>query len=579
MSEESGEPPKGAKPKAGGAGGIASLAALAASKKKQQSTPDDEQTNPKSAGVSSIASLAALAASSKKKEIDFSEKATNVSGDGKSSGGIAAMAAAAAAAKKTAEGKSNEGNEGAEPTGTGNSIAGLAALSAQKKEAGKASSASSMSISSLAALAAQKKEGKQSESKDESSGNPIASLADLAAQKKRSGGEQDEDAPIPGGGGSIASLAALPAQRKKKGESEPIEANTAVSTEENDSIANLAAQAANIRQASGSIASLAALAGTEKAGTDTSIHDEASKQRVNGSMASLAALSAQKKQERPDVPTPEKETPPASPLRKAVSTPGGRLATMAMAVRSRKDKATEADKAAPSSRGVSAALSDTPRKRKIYDEQSGLYHHGESVGKSRLSDFAANTGGALFQLGSNDLDTREHGLLVGQGRGLPTRSKTATVPGFPRRQIRRNKSSDGSIFRVRRTKSGSMATSVEEWAGKSSSFPPNNPAEAGEQSTGMKRSASHGDAEVKHPDTTGDIPPFAESSPTTNIEASLGFGSKNEDEKESSSGRAVSSPSVLCQMRRSSMVKNEDYNKTTGPPERQSSESSRNTIN
>lgn len=190
---------------------------------------------------------------------------------------------------------------------------------------------------------------------------------------------------------------------------------------------------------------------------------------------------------------------------------------------------------APASRGVEASFSDSPRKRKVYDEKSGLYGDSSHESGSGHADFSASEDSAVFQMGS--------------------RSKTS-IGELGRIPHRRRNSGDGSIFVPRRPlvrsksdaatrnwanlqsddadgcESGNGNSPEGDWIAKSTSFPPPQPDAEPFANANVARTQSQG----------------GEPTATSNDDfmSALGWGAKEDDEDDNT----PADPSVSFTMRR-----------------------------
>lgn len=508
---------KGGKPQSSGLGGIAGLAAAAAAKSK-----------PAPAG--GIAALAAAAASKKAGPpmgtgiAGLAAAAAKKKPAAPSAGGIAGLAAAAAAAKM-------------KPAGVGG-IAGLAAAAAQSKKP---------TSLGLAAMAAQSKT--KSDAAPPAGG--IAGLAAAAAAAKQK--------PTPAGG--IAGLAALAAQSKKPTTSLGLAAMAAQGKTKSDAappaggIAGLAAAAAATKQKPVPAGGLAALAAASK-----KKKPELTRQSAGGSIGGLAAMAAMSKEEdrslaplAGDSVEPAVDAAPEEPASTWSRTTNGRLSRQelseeesppapstggiaelaAAAAKSKSDTVADNDATlaapAPDSRGIEASLSDSPRKRKVYDEKSGLYG-GAAHASPSSAEFKTPPDGTVFQMGSPGL-------------------------ALPRIKPRRRKSGDGStIFRPRRkpvTRSKSdaatrnwanlqsdvsdeLSTTEGGWLPKSTTFP----VEGGPTESGPP--------EIARSQSQGGESTAAEAPNKDDFMAALGWGDKGDDDND----EQASDPSINFTMRR-----------------------------
>lgn len=514
-------------PKENSGGGIAALAAAAAAKKKQGEAKDKPQ-----GGIAALAAAAAAKKSgpamlSKTESGGKSSLAAALSSDSNqgeksneketpSVGGIAAMAAAAAAKKK-----GGEASKDATPRG---GLAAMAAASAKKKEESKGGNLSSGgSIAAMAAAAATKKQdngeptaqyaspaptsggiavmaaaaakkgGKSQMSAISSSGGGIAAMAAASTRKKAMEKSSPEDA-SPGGGLAAMAAAATKTRGKNPRAGRPsteVETPSLATSNDADECAREASAGSSPLPGVG-IAAMAAGAAAEKrqssAGRKNSsdnadiatpashINDDAS--ALGEGLAAMAA--AAKKRQTSDSASNGTSLAMMAAADKSKldrSASGGDLSTMAASVR----------QPSQNSSGISSGLPEG-RKRKVYDEQTGLYH--EKNNTQQLSAVIARD--ALFQLGSSDqANTHRHGRL------LPVRSKTMAMGNVNRKPVLRQRSGDGSIFvrkGIGRSKSTSLASTEEVWAAKSSTFPPNTLKDEcqDQQLYGLPRSRSQG---------------------------------------------------------------------------------------
>ena len=479
------------KPSAAPAGGIAAMAAAAAAKNKPASAPaaggiaamaaaaaaKNKPTSAPAAG--GIAGLAAAAAAAKNQPTSTP-----------AAGGIAGLAAAAAAKNKPTLAPAAGGIAGlaaaaaakkSAPPGIGTSIAGLAAMAASKKSG---ATPASGGIAGLAAAAAAAKQPK-------TPAGGIAGLAAAAAAKK--------SAPAAPPAGGIAGLAALAAQNKPA-------ANKATPPSGLSAMAAASATAAKKPATKPSAPGLAALAAAS-------------------TKPEIAHMAAEATSE--SAPLEKKNDSSAGPSTISAAGSSG-LAGMAAAAKSKNDAApvslAKPAASAPASRGVEASSSDSLRKRKVYDEKSGLYHDKQ---ESLSAEFRASADSTFFQLGSSD----------------------ASGKGLPRVTHRRRKSGDGSIFvprrPVARSKSdaasrnwanlqanvaGESSSTPGDWIAKSTSFPLHGTPPTADPSAKIARSQSQGGEAATEPD---------------DFMAALGWGPKDDNDDK------PSDPSISFTMRRS----------------------------
>jgi len=379
---------------------LANLASLAAAKSSTLGKKKERQVD---AGVGGIAAMAAMAAAKKIPSSSAppasglaalaAQAASKKSALPPSLGGVAAMAAMAAAKKDIPTGgiaglaaaaaaKKSEATATAPPTG---GIAGLAAAAAAKKSSVALTAPQAGGIAGLAAAAAAKRSSV-------SSANP--STGGLAALAYKSTGVE----------GGLAGLAATTVKKSATAASTtPLAA---------DDIVEQSAKSAFNRKPEVGLANLAAMKAQKKTGIESpSI----------GGISGLAAAAASKKE------------PESGP---------DRLAAMAAAKKEIDDDASSSGPDWKTEIKSSPSGSDV-RKRKVYDDNSGLYSNHKPTDFAVLPD-----------------------TTFSPGRALPSRSKSS-IDRVPHHH---QKSRDSSIFYrpISRSKSD---TSESDWLAKSSSFP------------------------------------------------------------------------------------------------------------